>query len=354
MGICASSENSNSNKLKIIPDRYTQLVDVQNALRESQLEGVNLIFAIDCTQSNQTQGSKTFHNQSLHTIEPYRPNPYQTVIRYLGETLEPFDEDHKIPAYGFGDFFTKHKKVFNLKSAGTQCEGFKEVIEAYNAIMPLVTLSGPTSFAPIINHSLEIIKHIGTYHILIIITDGAVDDSGATEAAIIEASKYPLSIVVVGVGDGPWNRMIEFDDHLPQREFDNFQFVNFNKVVETALKRNVTVEVQFAIDALQEIPAQYQYLKKNKKLILPGTSQMNSSWEYLRNDPSAPQQIAVNFVTDEKKDETLCCICEDFKADGVIVPCGHTICFEGKCKNSIKECHICRQPIQTVIKYYQQ
>lgn len=46
-------------------------------------------------------------------------------------------------------------------------------------------------------------------------------------------SEYPLSIVLVGVGDGPWDMMMEFDDNIPARAFDNFQVRKIHYLVNS-------------------------------------------------------------------------------------------------------------------------
>jgi copine 1/2/3 len=43
------------------------------------------------------------------------------------------------------------------------------------------------------------------YHILLIITDGMINDLEETKAAIIAASALPLSIIIVGVGSADFS-----------------------------------------------------------------------------------------------------------------------------------------------------
>ena len=57
-----------------------------------------------------------------------------------------------------------------------------------------------------------------------------------------------------GVGDGPFDLMEEFDDKLPTRKFDNFQFVHFEQVMAKGYENP---EVEFATQALMEVPEQY-------------------------------------------------------------------------------------------------
>jgi len=253
----SSSKKKKTPAFHAIVDKYRTLGEVQEALRKAGLESSNLIVGIDYTKSNTWNGKNTYGGNNLHTVFPDRINPYQEVISIVGRTLEAFDDDKLIPTYGFGDVTTTDKSVFPY-FPDRPCYGFQEVLNRYTEITPQLSLSGPTSFAALIKASIGIVKAAKSYHILVIIADGQVDDIRATTEAIVEASNYPLSIVCVGVGDGPWKTMQEFDDQIPKRKFDNFQFVPFYDTMLKAENREIT----FAVNALQEIPEQYQLIKK--------------------------------------------------------------------------------------------
>lgn len=249
-----------------IKDSFKSVDEIKKELRKLGLESSNLIIGIDYTQSNETQGARTLGGNSLHFIDPYRrqENPYQRIIGTLGRTLAEMDEDGIIPCFGFGDLSTKNKSVIPILSeTGSYCFGFEQVIESYNRITPTLKLAGPTSFAPIIYKAIEIVKQKNEFHILIVITDGQVSGSDyeSTVNAIVKATSYPLSIIVIGVGDGPWDNMEEFDDKLPERRFDNFQFVDYHKWL-----REDGADEDFKLKAMMELPEQYAAMQKLKLL----------------------------------------------------------------------------------------
>ena len=251
-------DTSNFSSFQSFRDHFQNFQEVSHACKRAGLEKTQLVIGIDFTASNEWQGRKTFGGNCLHKIIPGKiQNPYQKVIAILGQTLEPFDEDRQIPAYGFGDSTTLDHSVFPFKANDLSCDTFVEVLELYNEVARKVALSGPTSFAPLIHKSIEIVKARKAYHILVIVADGQVTEEQPTIDAIVEASKHPLSIIVVGVGDGPWDIMEEFDDQLPKRRFDNFQFVNYHDSISKAK----SPDAAFALQCLMEIPDQYKTIR---------------------------------------------------------------------------------------------
>lgn len=245
-----------SSSFYTIKDNYKSIEEVQQHLISEGMESSNLILGVDYTKSNLYTGEKTFNRKSLHDCTLI--NPYMEVIDVIGRTLERFDDDRIIPAFGFGDIFTTNLSVFPFYP-NKECIGFEEVLQRYKEITPGIKLCGPTNFAPLIYKSIEIVRNAhNAYHILVIITDGQVTNERETVKAIVDATSYPLSIICVGVGDGPWETMNEFDDKLPARRFDNYQFVEFHKLKK---KYCENFDAAFALHAMMEIPDQYKCIK---------------------------------------------------------------------------------------------
>ncbi|KAF3548411.1 hypothetical protein DY000_02003461 [Brassica cretica] len=360
-----------------ISDNYASLDQVSEALGRAGLESSNLIVGVDFTKSNEWTGAKSFNKKSLHHISN-TPNPYEQAITIIGRTLAAFDEDNLIPCFGFGDASTHDQDVFSFYPEGRSCNGFEQVLARYREIVPHLKLAGPTSFAPIIEMAMTVVEQSsGQYHVLVIIADGQVTRSVDTEHgqlspqeqrtvdAIVKASALPLSIVLVGVGDGPWNMMQEFDDNIPARAFDNFQFVNFTEIMSKN-KEQSRKETEFALSALMEIPPQYKATielgllgQRNgsiqERIPLPPPVQQSGATFFKPSpvqsfEPSVPTfPMESKNMTTSVDDNQLCPICLS-NPKNMAFGCGHQTCSE--CGPDLKVCPICRAPIQTRIKLY--
>jgi hypothetical protein len=99
------------------------------------------------------------------------------------------------------------------------------------------------------------------YFILLILTDGIINDMQETKDAIVQLSSLPCSIIIVGVGNASFNdmKLLDGDDGVLKdskgkaRERDIVQFVEFKKSV---------AQGNLAEETLKEVPRQFmEYLK---------------------------------------------------------------------------------------------
>ncbi|KAL3820855.1 hypothetical protein ACJIZ3_006760 [Penstemon smallii] len=368
--------NELERKYKLIEDNYTSVEQVTRALAESGLESSNLIVGIDFTKSNEWTGKESFDGKCLHHIGE-NSNPYEHAISIIGRTLSSFDEDNLIPCFGFGDVSTHDKDVFSFYPDNRPCNGFEEALSRYREIVPYVRLSGPTSYAPIIETAIGIVdESCGQYHVLLIIADGQVTRSvdtspgkfspqeRSTIEAIVKASEYPLSIIVVGVGDGPWDIMRTFDDNIPARAFDNIQFVNFTEIMSRNVPRSQK-EAMFALDALMEIPLQYRatlelHLLGNERgdprkvpLCPPlrnfASSNLSSYFTRSRSSSYIETPCPPSPNPSSSSSYRNCPVCFYNKRD-LALGCGHQTCND--CGIELTWCPICRKEITTRLKLY--
>ncbi|KAI3355081.1 hypothetical protein L3Q82_017956 [Scortum barcoo] len=192
---------------------------------------INFTVAVDFTGSNGDPRSP----QSLHYISPKGVNEYLSAIWSVGNVIQDYDSDKMFPAFGFGAqippawqvglTFTcettndevSHEFPLNFNPSNPFCAGIEGVVEAYRVCLPQVKLYGPTNFSPIINHVACFAKQAlqqttaSQYFVLLIITDGVITDMDETRNAIVNASRLPMSIIIIGVGGADFSAM-EFLD----------------------------------------------------------------------------------------------------------------------------------------------
>ena len=163
----------------------------------------------------------------------------------MGQILEPYAFDRKFALFGFGGVpkflgATTVNHCFNLTgTADPTVDGIASMFNMYRTALKGTSLSGPTYFSQVLKVVLEYMKassQLQMYHILLILTDGVIHDMRETKDLIVECSGYPLSIIIIGIGNADFSNMIELDgDDVVLRNSkgqptlrDIVQFVQFN------------------------------------------------------------------------------------------------------------------------------
>jgi hypothetical protein len=221
------------------------------------------MIAIDATGSNDRTrfgGSVNYHALSEYK---HKRNPYEMVMG-LSVTLLKQDRDCRIPLYFFGsrqaNACRETPGVLFYGECKIENGDPKPLIDMYRDGIEQQTLDGPTDFRPMIDIAIADVERSKQYTMLFIISDGGVnrDIQGHCDK-LINAANYPLSITCVGIGDGNFDTMQEFDD-LKGRRVDNFQFTRMLDVC--AMEQMEAMKKEFFYRTFMEAPIQYRQFKK--------------------------------------------------------------------------------------------
>lgn len=219
---------------------------------------------IDFTASN----GELSEPDSLHKLDDTGRvlNQYERAITSVGKILEPYAYQEKFAVFGFGGVprYIGGESVshcFNLNGTpDPTVNGLIEMFNFYRRAVLGTSLSGPTYFGPLLEMMFGYIKrmlHLQMYHIMLILTDGVIHDMRRTKDLIVECSDYPLSIIIVGVGDADFEDMRELDgDEIILKNSkgiftrrDIVQFVEFRNFMNGDMSA-------LAEEVLQEVPEQ--------------------------------------------------------------------------------------------------
>lgn len=166
-----------------------------------------------------------------------------------------------------------HMFTLNGNHLNPSCCSIDEIVIHYRNALERVQLFGPTNFSPVISNTIEIAKNFQDgrhYFVMLIITDGIISDMTQTKQSIINASKLPISIIIVGVGNTDFSEMVELDSDGSLLSLDGqfaerdiVQFVPLNRLLG---ENNFYVKskADLAKAVLAEIPDQVTGYMKSR------------------------------------------------------------------------------------------
>ena len=201
-------------------------------------------------------------------------NNYESAIRSCGDIVSAYDSEQSFPVFAFGFNFidpnlnnfdgkyTDFNYPINCNVDNPSIKYIDGVLQEYRNFITKIHLSGPTYFSPMINDLIMEVDReleegkIFNYHIIMILTDGMIDDMQETKDSLVAASFLPISVIIIGIGNGDFSKMdvldadIEplYDSNRRKADRDLVQFVPYNKFKDNPQK--------LAEQVLEEIPRQ--------------------------------------------------------------------------------------------------
>ncbi|KAK6038292.1 Copine [Cooperia oncophora] len=275
----------------IVPFSYSTAQPMNISFGRS-LTTLHFAFAIDFSDADGGQD----HESQLNFTDNV-----EFAIRSVGDTFADYNRTNSYSAYGFGAripplYRESHEFCLNLETDPT-CTGVDGVVTAFRSTYMQAQPCTSAQFSHVIYHvaktaQLQAARSEQTrpqYHILNIITRGAIDDIKETVQAAIFSSKTPISVIFTGIGDRNLDEIERLGEGGKRLIFQGRKTDRDN--LHLRVSRNES-KLSLSEKSLYQIPRQIAtYFTKNG--ILPidrhGASAIENSVETVYRSSPAPE-----------------------------------------------------------------
>ncbi len=152
----------------------------------------------------------------------------------------------------------------------------------YKKSLKLLSFDGPTRFSQIVEYVNRMVEYevvnnkMRKYYILLIMTDGVIDDMEETIDQIVRATALPISIIIVGVGDSNFDKMETYSHRRKKDRLDADEKPLYSKKLGRMMERDIVQFVPFsnyrtdplglAKQTLEEVPRQLTSYMNAKRI----------------------------------------------------------------------------------------
>lgn len=164
----------------------------------------NFTFAVDFSKNN-----TELHRETAMIYS------YYNALGQIGANLEPYDHDNIFFLYGLGAHINRQNSpnqcfALSKNESGPQTKGSRGLQVTYLTALNWIDPANVCCLNKVIEKSMEFSRFSPPeyeYNILIIFTYGSIDDIEQTISTIIDASMLPMSIILIGMGNGSTRKM---------------------------------------------------------------------------------------------------------------------------------------------------
>jgi len=213
------------------------------------------IFAIDFTRSTGLRDAGISGGHPMLNLPGEGENNYAEAIQAIGSVLEVFNTKRAFPCYGFGakvpptTSVCSHAFAINGDFFSPEVEGVKNVVDMYLNCLEVARLHGPTNLNPVLDlaakwaapyaevHTIADNGLDMKYFVLVVLTDGGVQDQQLAVNTLLEMSGLPISVLMIEMGDEPdhflANVKAEVKANQGLRDFGERDFITTARYNET-------------------------------------------------------------------------------------------------------------------------